>query len=125
MRESQQEPLIIPLLGDWDLARKDELGALLSAAYDHPQVVLDLTETRYMDSTALAELAKMRKHRVNHRGFEPTHIVVRPGNIEKLLTIVGFDKAFPLFPSLPEALAAFDDPGDRSAQEPSSNPTSG
>lgn len=125
MGEADQKPMIIALSGDWDLARREELGALLSAAYDCADVVLDLTETRYMDSTALAELAKMRKHRVNHRGFEPTHIVVPPGNIEKLLTIVGFDKAFPTFPTLAEALAAFDEPADRNAQEPSQNSTGG
>ena len=111
MADKDQGPLIIRLDGDWDLARKEELASILRTGYERAEVVLDLTETRYIDSTALAEFAKMRKHRVEHRGFEPTHFVVPPGNISKLLNIVGFDKIFPTYASLPEALQSYVDAG--------------
>ncbi len=109
MGEVDREPLIIPLPGDWDLGRKQELSNILHAAFERPHVVLDLTETRYMDSTALSEFAKMRKHREDDRGHPPACIALTPGNITKLLTIVGFNQIFPMFSSLPEALQSFTD----------------
>ncbi|MDP9023936.1 MAG: STAS domain-containing protein [Candidatus Eremiobacteraeota bacterium] len=116
MGEGHLEPFVIRLVGDWDLARKEELGAILAQAYERPDVILDLSETQYIDSTALAEFAKMRKHRVEKRGFEPSQIVVPPGNIAKLLGIVGFDKVFPTFASMREALQGHPDPGEPLAQ---------
>lgn len=122
MSVSERGPLVICLPGDWDLARKAELGAILSAAFERPQVVLDLSDTRYMDSTALAEFAKMRRHRVELRRFEACHIVVPPGNIAKLLSIVGFDKVFPTFSSLPEALSGYTETRNATDSTPAAKP---
>ncbi len=98
------ETLIVRLPGEWDMSRQEELRKTLEEARERPNVVLDLTDTTYIDSAVLTELAKMRQYRVGNRNFEPTHIVAPRGNIARLLSIVGFDRVFPTHESLPDAL---------------------
>lgn len=90
--------------GEWDLSRKAELHALLLRAYDHDNVVVDLTGVAYMDSTALSQFAIMRKSR-GGAGYEPARFVVPSEHLRKLFAIVGFDKVFPIFSTLEEAIA--------------------
>ena len=103
----ENEPFVIQLPGEWDLARREELETLLQPAYDRPLVVIDLSKTEYIDSTVLGALARMRKARVEERGFEPSHIVASRENIVRLLRIVGFHHIFPTYSSLPDALRDF------------------
>lgn len=105
MRDIQAsvEPLTIRLKGEWDLARADELEALLETAYDRPAVILDMSETTYTDSTCLGRLIKMRNHRKEH-DHPPAAIVLPSPRLRKLFEMVGFDKIWPLYDTMEEAL---------------------
>lgn len=96
------EPLVVPLIGEWDLARADELDALLAPAYDHPIVIVDMTEATYADSTCLGRLVKMRKARLD-KGFNASAIVLPSPQLRKLFDLVGFDKMWPICDTVEEA----------------------
>ncbi len=99
---ANNEPLIITLEGEWDLARADELERLLEPAYERPLVILDMSNTSYADSTCLGRLITMRSHR-RERNFEPAFIVLPSPQLRKLFDLVGFDKIWPLFDTLEQA----------------------
>lgn len=96
------EPLVIRLNGEWDLARVEELEALLAAAYDHPRVIIDMTDATYADSTCLGRLVKMRKARLE-KGFPPSAIVLPSPQLRKLFELVSFDKMWPIYDTVEEA----------------------
>lgn len=104
MSRSQPESLVIKMPGDWDLFRKPELVELLAPAYTCDRVVIDLSETAYIDSTALGQFALLHRSRLSDRGLPPPRIVAQSSTILKLLTVVGFDKMFGVFDSVEEAL---------------------
>lgn len=54
----------LKLSGEFDIARVDELRALLPL-YDLENVILDLRDCRYIDSSTLAELARLRRARTS------------------------------------------------------------
>lgn len=104
MRRIDHEPLVIKLPGEWDLARKEELQALLKVGYDRPIVVLDLTELQYLDSTVFGQFAIMHRERMEHYALGAPRIAVKGGQVERLLHIIGFEKLFPIFKAVAEAL---------------------
>lgn len=99
-------PLVIYLQGpEWDISVKDKLEDALAPALDHPDVVLDLSAVTFMDSTCLGKLVHMYKERVNKHGFRPARLVIKSPNIQRLFRMVEFDKLWPMFGTLEEALA--------------------
>lgn len=104
---SDEEPFVVTLDGDWDVYRRDELADLLAGAYDRKRVVVDLTTTRYIDSTALGLFAAMRKQR-RARGFSPARIVAPSEQIRRLLEIVKFNRIFSIHETVEIAIASFD-----------------
>ena len=85
--------VVVELAGEWDIARKDELHALLEAIYDQDDVVIDLTACEYIDSTVLSELVRMRRAR-DDNGFAPAYIVVQNPRLLKVLSITELDTIF-------------------------------
>ena len=83
----------IRLCGEFDIFRKDELMATLSQAQDASVVVLDLSETTFIDATTLSSLLQLRK-RIRAGGHGAVHIVGARPHIRKLLLITGLDKVF-------------------------------
>lgn len=95
--------VVIVFAGEYDLACKEQLRAELDRLVAVPNLVLDLSEVTYLDSTVVTELIRLHKLRTeNHSGRET--VVAHAGNIQKLLRIVGLDKAFRLVGALDEAL---------------------
>ncbi len=99
-------PLIVTVDGEWDLARADELEALLQPTYERSNVILDMTHSTYADSTCLGRLIRMRTHRAE-QGFDPARIVLPSPQLRKLFDLVGFDRMWPLYDTLDEALDSF------------------
>ncbi len=99
--------MVITLEGEWDLARADELERLLQPTYDFPNVILDMTNSTYADSTCLGRLIRMRAHR-RENGFEPACIVLPSPQLRKLFDLVGFDRIWPLYDTLEEALGSLE-----------------
>lgn len=94
---------VVVFAGEYDLACKEQLRAELDRLVPVPNLVLDFSEVTYVDSTVLTELIRLHKLRAeNHSGSET--VVAHAGNLQKLLRIVGLDKAFRLVGALDEAL---------------------
>ena len=103
MEDSTTEPLIVRIEGpDWDLSRIKEFEAKIQPAYEHPNVVVDLSEVEYVDSTVLNEFAKKRKVRAE-KGWRPSRLVLTQ-RVRKIFHAVRYDEIWPIFDSLAEAL---------------------
>jgi len=76
----------VRLTGELDLSNVSSLRAKLGAV-DGPAVV-DLSEVTYLDSTALNELANLR------RRVGAVTLVVASPNVRRTLEIVGFSRSF-------------------------------
>ena len=78
------------LEGEYDLTRRDEVAALFNALDGDGDVVIDMTNVTYLDSTVLRELASLRLRNANRAitlmGLSP--------HIRHILTVVDFDKIF-------------------------------
>jgi len=99
-------PLILTLEApEWDIDSSDALAALLAPATDCADVVVDLSAVSYIDSTCLGKLVGMRVKR-SAKGFEPARLVVTSPRVRRLFSIVHFDKIWPIFETLDEALRA-------------------
>lgn len=103
-----EEPLIIVLEGEWDVYRVDELRRRLEPAYETPNVVLDLSQADYIDSTSLGALVHLRKER-DGRALGLAKIVISSPLVRRIFRIVRLDEAWPTYQTLEEALAAYRD----------------
>ncbi len=97
------QPAIVRLTGEFDAFNSAELRRLLAGVQDARQVVIDFTQTRYIDSSCLTELANLRRMRAAHE--LPAARIVMPGkNLRRIFKIVGFDTVFPVFDTMQQAL---------------------
>jgi anti-sigma B factor antagonist len=108
-----QEPLdaerhVVAVRGEIDLFTAPELKSALSEAIEsgHTRIVVDLTDTTFLDSTALGVLIGTVK-RLRSRDGRLT-IVNVDDNIAKTFEITGLDQIFPISPTRDEAIAALD-----------------
>jgi anti-anti-sigma factor len=104
---NDDRPLVIRLQEpEWDLTTCDKLEEQLTPTLDWPNVIIDMSAVKFLDSSCLRKFFKMYQERVTTRGFEPARLVVNASNIRRLLAIVGFDELWPIFETREEALAA-------------------
>jgi anti-sigma B factor antagonist len=108
-----QEPLdaerhVVAVRGEIDLFTAPELKSALSEAIEsgHTRIVVDLTDTTFLDSTALGVLIGAVK-RLRSRDGRLT-IVNVDDNIAKTFEITGLDQIFPISPTRDEAVKALD-----------------
>ena len=96
---------IIAAPAEIDIANAHALrGALIAAGdTDHATVVLDMTQTAFCDSNALNVLVRAR-NRAAAAGGE-VRLVIRETSVLRIIAVTGIDRMFPIFASLPEALA--------------------
>jgi anti-sigma B factor antagonist len=94
--------VVVRLVGDFDAYNRDELRRLLQPALEQPDVVIDFSATRYIDSSCLTELANLRRSRLG-AGLPAVRLVISNRNIRKIFQIVGFDQVFPVYESLHDA----------------------
>ena len=88
VREAQSPKHLVRLTGDYDLTRKEELATLFAQLADDREVVIDMGDVTYIDSTVLRELAALH-------GKNPLRAVSLFGveeSIRRILCIVGFDR---------------------------------
>jgi anti-sigma B factor antagonist len=101
--EPDERTTVVALEGELDLERAPSLKWALVDAIDagKRQLVVDLTQVRFMDSTALSVLVGV------NRGLAAGSrmaIVCTNGNVLKIFELSGMDGAFAIFPTLDEAL---------------------
>ena len=100
---------VVAVRGEIDLFTAPELKSALSEAIEsgHTRIVVDLTDTTFLDSTALGVLIGAVK-RLRSRDGRLT-IVNVDDNIAKTFEITGLDQIFTIRASRDEALAALDE----------------
>ena len=100
---------VVAVRGEIDLFTAPELKAALGEAIEagRTRLVVDLTETSFLDSTALGVLIGTVK-RLRSRDGRLTIVNVDP-NIAKTFEITGLDQIFTIRSSREEALAALDE----------------
>lgn len=99
-------PLLIQLKdGEWDLSSREKLRFLLLAATDRQHVYIDMSAVAYMDAACLGALASMQRDRLRKAGFGPATLIAAHPSLRTILELVGFDRAWPIFATLEEALS--------------------
>jgi anti-sigma B factor antagonist len=101
---------VIALAGEVDLYTAPEFKeALLEAIADGPKtVVVDLTDTTFIDSTTLGVLVGgLKRLRPDGRTLA---LVCSDPNITKIFEITGLDKVFPIHATRAEAVETSDTP---------------
>lgn len=83
----------IALRGEFDISDKARLTALLHPGEFAETVVIDMSETTFLDATALTCLICLKKAMIANGGGELQLIGVTP-NIRKLLTLTKLDSMF-------------------------------
>ena len=108
---------VVAVAGEIDLFTAPELKAALGEALESGRIriVVDLTETTFLDSTALGVLIGAVKRLRSRDGA--LAIVNTDENIAKTFEITGLDQIFTIVASREDALAALDDSieGDNAA----------
>jgi anti-sigma B factor antagonist len=103
--QSENGRVVVSLAGELDLYNAHVVrDALLQAAGESPErLVVDLSEVRFIDSTALGVLIEARTKLPNRRGF----LLAAPGlETRRALQISGLDRHFSVHETLDEALQA-------------------
>jgi anti-sigma B factor antagonist len=101
---------LVDVSGEVDLHTAPRLRAALDAVTDDSSgdapadVVVDLTQVGFIDSTGLGEL--VGAHKALARRDATLHLAVTSGRILRLLSLTGLDEMLPVHQSLDEALAA-------------------
>ncbi len=97
--------IVLAISGDADLHAAPELRSRIAAEIDDGAklVVVDLSETTFVDSMALGVLLGALK-RLRASGGEMVLIVSRP-DIRRIFEITLLDRIFPLYASRDEALS--------------------
>jgi anti-anti-sigma factor len=102
---TSSSPVLVRLeSSDWDIASRDKLAKILEPAAAYPNVILDLSAVRFMDSTCLGRLAHMEQER-QRAGLASARLVIASENIRRLFKVVAFDRIWPIFNSVDEALS--------------------
>ena len=111
LREEWVAPglVFVHVRGDADLHVAPELRERLSSAIDDgaEDLVLDLTETTFLDSMALGVMLGATK-RLRARGGR-LRLVVSSQDLRRIFEITLLDRVFPLHEDRDEALAAADE----------------
>ena len=97
---------VVVVAGEVDLYGAPQLkDALLAAiAAGARRIVIDMTETRFVDSTTLGVILGASK-RLRSEGGEIVLVIAHP-SIRKIFEITLLDRAFQIFATRDEALAA-------------------
>jgi anti-anti-sigma factor len=92
VNEGQTTTIRVVLAGDFDIANRDRLEELLRPALSARSVVLDLSKTTYMDSSALTCLLTFNRDLNSNGG----HFVIKhvPRTIRRVLEITHLDEIF-------------------------------
>jgi len=107
---------VIAVTGEIDLFTAPELKAAIADAIEQGRIrlVIDLTDTSFLDSTALGVLIGAIKRLRGRRGR--LTIVNVDDNIAKTFEITGLDQIFTIKPTREGAIAALDEPEEAAAQ---------
>jgi anti-sigma B factor antagonist len=103
-RELDKRTSVISIEGDLDLSTAPRLKWMLLETLEagHSELVVDLSSTTFMDSTALGVLVGVKRSLAV--GAQLAIVCTRPA-VLKIFELSGLDGAFAIFSTLDEALA--------------------
>ena len=94
---SAAQKLVLPLDGELDVARSDEILAhgdqLLATAQAGQQLVVDMSDLSFIDSSGLSALLRLRHHALAKEVGIALHAV--PEHVAVLLRISGLEEVLP------------------------------
>lgn len=99
---------LVALIGEHDLGHYETLKSVLArAAVRAPNVVVDLSECAFIDSTVLQLM--LHTHAVTSKAGGTFAVVIapEPGAVARLAELVRLDLILPVHPSLDAAIASF------------------
>ena len=91
--------------GDFDLADKASISAALGA-YRNGTLVIDLTDTTYIDSTILGAFVMLERTR-SERNLKARY-VLGGSPVYRIFQMTGLDRVFSFFPTVEAATASLD-----------------
>lgn len=95
--EGQQDPVVVPVAGEIDIANSAQLEArLLAAGAGGRRVVVDLGAVTFLDATGLTALLCGRRAAVEHGGSLVLADV--PPSVSRILRITALDAVLPVAP---------------------------
>ena len=101
-------PHVIVLSGEYDVFNSGHtLAEQLQPAFERPDVILDFTDVRYIDSSGINMLVRKRKRRAQ-LGYPPSPFAGLSPGIERLFSTVGLDKIWPFFRNVDDAIRAIE-----------------
>jgi anti-anti-sigma factor len=104
IRVEQRGRPIVHVAGEVDMHSAPALRqALDEVDVENNDLVLDLTDLQFMDSSGVGVL--VGAHKRSEAAHRQLTIVCPPGPVSRVLTITGLDKVFDIVASLPEALS--------------------
>ena len=83
----RDDPAVVRLTGELDIARRAELHAAFQAVRDNPRVIVDITAVAYLDSTAIEELFRATDRAAALGGR--LVVIARNQRMVRLLSIAG------------------------------------
>jgi len=105
--EDEGDTPVVVIEGEIDSSNSVEIGERLRQTISNQglALVVDLSPTTYIDSAGINVLFRLGVELQDRQ--QQLHVVVAPGSpIERMLVIVGLDRAVPTFPTRAAALAA-------------------
>lgn len=103
--ERNGDAIVFRLRGSLDLATSPSVRAALveSADKDRHDIIVDLTQLSFLDSTGLGALIGAHRRAAEHGGR--VRLIVQDGPIARLLNITGLMRVFAVYATLDGALA--------------------
>jgi anti-anti-sigma factor len=95
--------VVMTLIGEFDISSRDRLKKALERLYDADHVILDLTEVRYLDSTAIGEFIHLHKVRKS-KDLQRETIVIPSDALRRIFDILRLAEIFELTDKLQDAL---------------------
>lgn len=91
----QDEPRVVHIKGDIDLVRAPELEKLANELASSSNVVLDVGDVQYVDTTFLRFLLRLRAQE-NKTSRESIRLVGATRRLRRLLDVTGLTRSFAL-----------------------------
>lgn len=95
---------VVVVSGEIDVSTAPTLRAHLDALPSGAQVIVDLSEVTFLDSTGLGVLVAARRRARATAPLGEVHLVVTRPRVAKVLEVTGLSTVFAVHPSLSEAL---------------------
>lgn len=100
---SDGRTVVMTLIGEFDISTRDRLSAGLERLNDVSNVILDLTEVRYLDSTAIGEFIRLHKVR-KAKDLQRETIVIPNDALRRIFDILRLAEVFTLTDRLEDAV---------------------